>query len=56
MKKLLLSFALLTVFIAVFAFSACSGFDVKIEYDSSTDYGVYWYADGEYVRSSKNMS
>jgi len=56
MKKLLLSFALLTVFIAAFAFSACSGFDVRIGYDPSTDYGVYWYADGEYVRSSQNMS
>lgn len=45
---------LATVMVGIFALSACSS--LKIEYDPTTKYGVYWYDGGEYVRSSDGMS
>ena len=60
MKKLLIAILLISSIVGVVAFSACTdGYksdDITLSYDVTTDYGVYWYADGEYVRSSENMA
>ncbi|MDE6189074.1 MAG: hypothetical protein K2G37_02140, partial [Clostridia bacterium] len=56
MRKLFICLILVVAIIGVFAFSACSNGYIAIEYDPTTTYGVYWYADGDYVRSSEGMS
>ncbi|MDE6614024.1 MAG: hypothetical protein K2K24_00790 [Clostridia bacterium] len=57
MKKIFIALILIAVIVGAFALTACSGNNVKIEYDPSTTYGVYWYSsDGKYVRSSQDMS
>ncbi|MDE5549278.1 MAG: hypothetical protein K2J13_03400, partial [Clostridia bacterium] len=57
MKKIFIALILIAVIAGAFALTACSGNNVKIEYDPSTTYGVYWYSsDGKYVRSSQDMS
>ena len=56
MKKIFVCLIVIMAIVATFALSACSP-SVKIEYDASKDYGIYWYsADGKYVRSSKDIS
>lgn len=60
MRKVLIAALLLTCLVGVMAFSACGEQGIKcdeitLSYDVTTDYGVYWYADGEYVRSSEDM-
>lgn len=61
MKKVLISTVLLIALVCVVSFASCmepDGYksdDITLTYDVSTDYGVYWYADGEYVRSSESM-
>ena len=50
MKKLLIAILLVSSIVGVVAFSACTdGYksdDITLSYDVTTDYGVYWYADG----------
>lgn len=61
MKKTIIAVLLIVSVIGAFSLAACdnggykSDFPFDLEYDASTDYGVYWYADGEYVRSGENM-
>lgn len=56
MKRLIITFMVIATIVGAFALTACSN-NVKIEYDPSTKYGVYWYSDdGNYVRSSSDMS
>ncbi|MDE6758363.1 MAG: hypothetical protein K2J89_03675 [Clostridia bacterium] len=55
MKKICVCLIAVVLLLGAFALTACST-SVKIEYDPDTTYGVYWYNDGEYVRSSDNLS
>lgn len=61
MKKITVAILLVVLIVGAVSLTACthdgykSDFPFDLEYDVATDYGVYWYADGEYVRSSENM-
>lgn len=58
MKKLLIISVLLVVIVTSVVFVGCTHEEEKfpLEYDATTDYGVYWYNDGEYVRSSEDIN
>lgn len=61
MKKLLIVSMIIAMAAGILAFAACEEVPeslsdkIELSYDSTTDYGVYWYADGKYVRSSDDM-
>ncbi len=61
MKKFIVAMLLVVMLVGISVFTACvnngysSDSPFELEYDVSKDYGVYWYADGEYVRSSDSL-
>lgn len=61
MKKFIIAVLLVFVLTCSILLVACenegyrSDSPFSLEYDVATDYGIYWYADGEYIRSGENM-
>ncbi len=56
MRKIIICLTVALLAVSVCVLTSCSGKAIKIEYDPETKYGVYWYDDDKYVRSSDNMS
>ena len=58
MKKIVLILTVIALTCCtLFAVAACNGNSFAMSYDTSTDYGIYWFGDdnSDYVRSGKNM-